>query len=182
MILLLTAPRSGSSVTAAILAAHGVWVGECRPGNENNPTGFFENLELKKLQLRAGNLIHKKRLAEPFEGFEEEVFKLNPKDPWLVKTSALYYKLWENIPHKKVLIRRNPDAIKESGIKTQINKNTQSVDFHNEVLDSLDGFEIWPEKFIKGDYGELKDLFEYLGLDFKPEIADSIINPEYWHF
>ncbi|WP_185962332.1 sulfotransferase [Palleronia caenipelagi] len=45
-------PRSRTSMTMRILAAHGVWVGETMQATSANPHGFFENLVLKNSVLK----------------------------------------------------------------------------------------------------------------------------------
>ncbi|NIZ08520.1 sulfotransferase [Pseudooceanicola sp. HF7] len=45
-------PRSGTSVTTRILAAHGLWLGETIPATSENPTGFQENRRLRETLLK----------------------------------------------------------------------------------------------------------------------------------
>ena len=41
-------PRSGTSLTAGILARGGVWSGNTVPGNKHNEKGYFENVALRE--------------------------------------------------------------------------------------------------------------------------------------
>ena len=47
-ILILSPGRSGSSLVAGIFAKHGVWTGNCHPGNKYNPEGYFENIAIQR--------------------------------------------------------------------------------------------------------------------------------------
>ncbi len=49
-IVVLGCPRSGTSLVAGLLHAHGVWVGDCRAADEHNPRGYFENKAIAKLR------------------------------------------------------------------------------------------------------------------------------------
>ena len=187
-VIILTSPRSGSSLTAGIIANHGVWTGDVMKPSTPCPTGSFENIRLKALQIaHCGRLVHECKLAEKVENWREMVLKVLKEEgyesgPWMVKTSALYYPVWEEFNPKYVFIRREEESIRISGKMSGMNRNLDSIRLHNKVMDELDGFDIWPGKYINGDYTELKKMFDYLGLEFKPGIADELIDKKHWHY
>ena len=45
-------PRSGTSLSAGLLAALGVWTGRTIPGGPANPKGFFENMTIRETILK----------------------------------------------------------------------------------------------------------------------------------
>lgn len=40
--------------------------------------------------------------------------------------------------------------------------------------------EIWPEKFINGNYSEIKETIEWLGLEYKENEINKFIDPKLW--
>ena len=42
------ASRTGTNMLAGIFAAHGFFFGKCRPADDRNPKGYYENLAIYK--------------------------------------------------------------------------------------------------------------------------------------
>ncbi len=85
-LLLLSAGRSGSSMVAGILAAHGIWTGNCRPGNQYNPKGFFENTKIKNhLASSMG-----RDWLKVFANYSQNAFGQEQID-WMLGATYMYY-------------------------------------------------------------------------------------------
>ena len=44
--------RRGTSMVAGLFAAHGVFFGDCKPADENNPRGYFEHPAIPRPKAR----------------------------------------------------------------------------------------------------------------------------------
>jgi len=116
---------------------------------------------------------------------------------------AWYYKgakmclIWPEIhkafPDAKwVIVRRHDEDIVNSCMKTSFMnafkepaKWQEWVDAHKvrfqEMHDAgLNITEVWPTKFVQGDFSEIIALIESLNLEWKEEAVQDFVNPEYW--
>lgn len=184
MISLLHTGRCGSSMIAGIFAAHGVFTGKCRPGNELNQKGFFENIKVKKeLKQRFGfDLLGP--IPEKQSGWMDRVYEIFKEDgytdgPCLVKIGAFYANVWDA---KHIKVRRNLDSIlksyKRSGFlgKYSDAEVLSIVERQIEIMDKIDCPEVWTEDVVHGDYSGLEAAFEYVGVPFNPLLADEFVD------
>lgn len=91
-------PRSGTSFLAGLLAQNGMWVGETIPGDQDNPTGYYENKKMVEITKR---LLKKngRRARSDSDHIEEYTYHPNlykaftrivgKNEPWLYKDSKL---------------------------------------------------------------------------------------------
>jgi len=133
-VLIIGAPRSGTSVTAAILQRCGLWLGETGRGNRDNPKGFFENKRIRqknKAVLHAGgydaagvqplppwnwigNTAHLRETVLIELGFQG----VKPDQPWgfkdpkLLLTWATWLSAWPKA--RIVLVRRDRESVVRS--------------------------------------------------------------------
>lgn len=183
-IVIISAPRSGSSLTAGIFAEHGVFTGTCRPGNPSNPKGFFENIRIcNEISKRFKGYVTAGKPCEPVEGWRGMVEKMLEQEgytggPWLIKHSAMYAPLWYEFDPYFICVKRDKDAVLKSGHKTGYFKaSEESYERHVEIMDSVNGFDVWPEK---GDFEDFQKMLKYCNIE--PEL-DKIIDfyePNYW--
>ena len=112
-IIILGSPRSGTSLTASIFAAHGVWTGTSRDSDQWNPHGYYENILLHVPRLTAGH----------GDGLSTElVYDLITDDgyqggAWLVKHSPLTWRTWRQFSPKWVFVWRDKEEILQSRIR-----------------------------------------------------------------
>ena len=119
-------PRSGTSMTAGILAELGIFTGPTIPGGDANPKGFFENIIIRekiiKGILRAGKFCSLGVKSLPPQNFDKKVNFGNSKSlrdilieiitiqgfnndkPWLIKDAKLTL-MW------RIFNRQFPNAI-----------------------------------------------------------------------
>lgn len=190
-IIVISLPRSGSSMTAGIFAQHGVWVGPHRPPSKENAKGHFESIPLRNEIIRTvGPVVHEGRLAQQISDWPERVERIIRAagyhgGPWLFKGSAMYYPLWLSMRPQFVCVRRNLKAIEVSGKKTGYLKHGRSIPQHIEAMDyvrdHLGGVDVFSDEIVRGNYSSLERAFSACGLDFDPVIADDFVDPSLWH-
>ena len=128
--------------------------------------------------------------------------------PWMYKCvkMSLIWPVWKYaFPRSKWVIvrRRNEDVIyscmntafmtefahketlKEIGYETEKEGWNWWVEFYKkkfvEIVNSgVNVKVIWPEKMIHGDYSELKDVIEWLGLEWNGKAVIDFIEPKLW--
>lgn len=191
-IIIISLPRSGSSMTAGLFAKHGVWVGPYRKGDRHNAKGYFESLPFKHEIIKTvGRIVHKGTLAPKVEGWKQTALNLIRANgyeggPWLVKHSAMYYPLWHEFDAKYICVRRDPESIKASGRASGYLKNADAIQPHinamDYVRDHLGGVDVFTDELITGDYSSLERAFDNCLIDFDPAIANDFIDPSLWHY
>ena len=190
-IIIISLPRSGSSMTAGIFAKHGVWTGPCINADNKNPRGYFESLPFKrKIIEQVGAIVHKGILAQHdpgWPGIARKVIESNGYmgGPWLVKHSAMYYPLWVDMNPKFVCVRRDLQSIERSGQKSGLLRNSAAIQPHVEAMDyvrdNFGGVDVFTDKVVAGDFSSLERAFDHCGIDFDPAIADEFVDPKLWH-
>ena len=133
------------------------------------------------------NLVFRERLE--MEGYEGgQIFYKGAKAclMWPVWAAAFPQARW-------VIVRRKTPEIVESCLRTPFMNAYDKVDgwegwvahhircFAEMRLAPMDIFEIWPGDFIKGDLSEVKNMIQWLGLDWDEDRVVEMISPELWH-
>lgn len=195
-ILVMCMGRSGSSMTAGVLAAHGVWTGTTMRGDRANPRGYFENVEIKKRLIRwAGKDIT--RVYPPVPGWRARAERVVRSDgyvegPWLVKHSVIFHRLWDEFESPRyVLPRRDSEAIFQSVRRTRFHswqsddQLRETIELHQQTLDELrdtrDAVEVDTDAVVRGDLSTLRGAVEFCGLGFDENAAREFIDPSLWH-
>jgi hypothetical protein len=182
-------PRTGSSMTAGILAKHGIWTGDYRSGDKINQKGHFENLNFKRL-VRA----HKKtkiHVNGPFPADKEfltEFLSSNPVEPWLIKGSAMYWKLFEELNPKYICVRRDKDSCMKScknvglyfdGMEKSFDRHMSELDF---LVEDKAGVNVYTDQIINGDFSSLEEAFDLIHIKFDPNKASEFVDRKLWHY
>jgi len=201
-IVILMAPRSGSSMVAGIFAAHGVWVGkDLRTKNEHNQEGFFEHNYLQRLtcSLFPGDEGWNEHVPPSMkQAILDKLVATAQADgyisgPWLYKSEAVQFPLWKGLNPKWVCVRRDADAIFKSSrnsglvgkrstdeqVRKTIQNNVEKMDY---VVENLNGVNVYSDEVIDGDMSSLDRAFQYCGLALDSKKAASCIRPEHWHY
>lgn len=180
-IVVLGTPRSGTSLVSGLLHAHGVWVGTCRPADDINPRGFFENIALRELRLKrrlTRDAVSRVLVREGYGG-----------GPWLVKHTPGYARAWRRFNPMWVLVRRNPDSALASRLACGVYDETveeargviASDNRKMDVLQRRGGIEIWPDDLLSGEWGAFETFLDRIGLSFDGDAAASFLDPALWH-
>lgn len=188
-ILIMMVGRSGSSMIAGIFHEHGVWVGPSRPGDGNNQKGYFENLELKKAVREYGMCFFEEAEFKP--GWKEKVESIIRSQgyeggPWLFKHGAAFHKVWGEFKPKIVKVWRNPDDIFKSYRRSGFMNNysddevKKSIKFHHYIMQNMQGFNVYCDAVVKGDYTSLEIAIKGCGLEYNEQIVKDFIVPEWY--
>jgi len=182
-------PRTGSSMTAGILAQHGVWTGEYRHGDDINAKGHFENLHFKQIVKKYKKTgIHRKPVFDPDQCFLDDFMLIQPTDPWLIKASAKYWRLFDSLDPIYLCVRRDRQETINSckRVKLYFNGIEKSYDEHMYILDEIvrhkNGINIDTQSVIDRDYSSLVEAFDRSGIEFKKKKADEFVDGRLWHF
>lgn len=154
-----------------------------------DPLGVQKIPDIRKLKASL-NLDEIIRALITQQGYEDGQWAY--KD---AKLSLLWPIFLNKFPKARwIVVRRNTDDIVDSCMRTWFMKaHCQDPGFwkiwvdayvaRTELLKTKTALvrEIWPEEFIQGDRKELKQVIEWLGLEYKPAEIDKFINKGYWH-
>lgn len=194
--IIISLPRSGSSMTAGIFAHHGAWYGICKSPDKNNPKGYYENLKAKDFMIKNfGRIVHSGIPAETGKFSREDFEQIilddgypNDGTPWIVKFSAMYFPPWiEAFPEANVVcVRRNKQSIIESGKKSKMLVKEEPIDPHIEMMEwaarEYDAININFENIISGDYTEIELALKEAGLEPDHRIIDDFVDPKLKHY
>ena len=112
--------------------------------------------------------------------------------PWFYKgaKSCLYWYLWHlAYPGAKwVIVRRDADDIAASCMRTSFMRAYRDVvgwlrwvgqhetRFRQMATAGLDVREVWPQKWIDGDFSEIKDTISWLGLEWNEKLVNAFVD------
>jgi hypothetical protein len=194
-IVILTTPRSGSSLVAGLFAAHGVWVGKTIPITSSNPKGNFEGTAVGSvLDRHYGALVGIGECGayQPFCAAEiVEAIRADgyASGPWLWKGSAMYWRAFIDLDPIIVTVRREEEAIKKSNTRCpRLGRRSpaEALVAHRLVLDKLEDYgralRVDSELLIDHDYRQIVAVFHRCGIEFDVSLADYWIEPDLWHF
>jgi hypothetical protein len=173
---------------AWLLHLHGVWIGEAEVTSDpsSNPLVGTENVHFKKYLKEVGHGVS--------VGFREGILKLVDTDGrWLVKT-PLNLRCWEawgsafpgakwilpNRPLKDILSSR--ERLGQLGKRMQIREQISTQEnIYASDLDSM-----WADMNVLCNGGrdgeaEARRVFQFVDIEFKPEIYNDWVQPERWH-
>ena len=120
MFLVISPGRSGSSYVAGKLIKGGIWGGRMRGGNQWNPGGYFENIELHRLVRQwYGTEWASGEFPREQIGWHDKVKRVIESQgytdgPWLFKVGAFYWKTFESFEPTIIKVWRDPDLIYQS--------------------------------------------------------------------
>ncbi len=198
-ILITGAERSGSTFIARILEMCDVWGGECNKMYENieihklnkSNNKFMPETKLINNPFGWENLV--------FDIIKDQGW--NGKD-WMIKGSKLaqYWPIWYySFPNAKwIIVRRRTGDIIQSCIKTgymklfKATENLELLGFENEaqgwlwwihqyenkfvemIQSGLNCKVIWPDRMAIGDYDQVKEMIDWLGLKWNNKVPEVI--------
>lgn len=178
--------RSGTSLTAGLLAKHGVFWGEpsCRPlPDQYNPRGYFEHTELSR-----------RIKTDDFTDWPEAWWRAleadgwNGKTPWGVKRGPRAWP-WVRIlePSLVIVTQRPHGQVQASRARWTGRKNLHDMHVQVELLQKVLDEVACPvvrvntHQLIRGRYRQIKKAFRQLGVSFDKRIAENWIDPTLWN-
>jgi hypothetical protein len=189
-ILIVSAPRCGSSLLAMTLKQSGVFTGITKPGDKYNKYGYFENIEITNIivdLLRKNDAGLGKRYQPVNYNFEIQDFNSKIQSillnegythgKWLYKDPkiALTWKLWNNaFPNAKwIILVRNESETIDSYMRTEFmdayNNKEQWLDYLNkfnqninEIKKQTTFFQLDIKDIINNNSKKIEDLYSFI--------------------
>lgn len=196
-VVVLTMGRSGSSMVAGLLALHGFWTGCCRPGDRHNPRGYFENERLNGAtgRLYRGSIYRDLAPMRPRRLWPRYVAAVLAREgyrggPWLVKTNAFAWPLWEPLDPIWVLVRRDIESTAVSARRhdpdaCELDRWREIVAAHHSemdlVRDRFDGFDVHSPRLVAGYFADLVTVLDACGIALDVPAATRFVEPAFWH-
>ena len=202
-ILITGVERSGSTLIAKILYLCGVNSGQCNGMFENE---LITEYNREFLQVYPLSFPESKELSIPAD-WSSRIDKVGLKNPWMVKSATLarMWSVWDYAyPDAKwLIVRRRTGDVIQSCLKTGYMKtfkdlkNLSSLGFTYEeegwlwwvhqyeakfvemIQAGLNCRIIWPERMVTGNYQQIFETIDWLGLKWNnkiPEIIDPLLN------
>lgn len=213
LVLVTGCPRSGTSLTAGILARLGAFCGDVCGPTKANRKGQFEHKRMKNIitkpYLRSigadplgQNPLPEYPLDIPNDNPFSNIPRVLEEDGWEgdrvgmnkeAKLSLLWPVVQDALPKAKwLIVRRDRDEIIQSCFRTSFmyKRRTRQdwmdwVLFHEErfkeILRNCDAREIWPCKILNGNFSELLDVCDWLGLPFQEDVVVDFCDLKLWH-
>jgi hypothetical protein len=189
-----TIARSGSSLVTGIFGAHGLYVG---PVEKKNPFGYCTN---EHLTIReAVNNISRADPKTRMKSFHHSAGKRHARDiflrdmprdkRWVYKSGVTHFPLFDGLfdDMKHIFVLRNRQSVIESNL-AKGHGNRESTEY---IVNSLSDYTeelgrtypiVHTDEVIAGNYSTLEWAFNYCDIEFQPEIADKLIDPNKWRF
>lgn len=191
--------RSGSSIVAKVIAACDVFIGDVTPMQENTAIKHLIDHYYKEQLLIPENgqnpLPNTRRLPE-FLNLEVSIYNLlrdqgyNGLQSWMLKgfRIAQTWPIWDKTyPNAKwIIVRRRTGDIIQSCLKTGfMNAYSDQVGwlgwiheheklFVEMIEKGLNCKIVWPERMVSGDYQQMQETIEWLGLQWNDSIQEKI--------
>jgi hypothetical protein len=172
-------------MVCGLLAAHGVFFGDCRKPHRGNPRGVFENLWLKHA-VRTGHLGHwpeswyARLRTEGWDGAAPWGAKLLwVRWPLMVKTDLAAVVICRR-PAKDVLASRIRMGWKGS-VEAIVHAYAVMDTFRDHVFD-CPVIDVQTDLVVKtGELEQLHPAFEALGMQMSTRVASEWIDRGLWH-
>jgi len=173
--------RSGTSLIAGIFCLHGVFFGQCREADNNNPKGYFENKKISNIKRQTKSQHVFKR---------EEIHNILVEEGylgglWGVKFLPDSINMWDNFNPTFICCRREIEQNYKSYSRFfNASKPNFTSYYHkmHKAMDKVSDFDIKTKDVVNGDYSSLKKAINSIGLVFDKELTNNFIEKDYWHF
>ena len=204
-ILITGIPRSGTSIVAAVVQQCDVFIGNILKRSMYENHAIRDNI-MKPYFERMGKdpkgqfpLPETKHVTIPAD-WREKVEKLitaqgYSEGTWMYKstTMGLIWPVWHNaFPNAKwIIVRRRTGDVIQSCLKTGYMRAYTDAEgwlgwvheyekrFVEMIEAGVNCKVIWPERMVTGDYQQMKEALEWLGLQWFDELTD-FVDPLLW--
>lgn len=192
-IIILAAPRTGSSMVAGVFAMHGVWTGICRDPDQHNEKGYFENLRIKKyFQVVFPRNVEAPVIPVPVREVMEKALQDEGyiDGPWLWKGSAMYYPTFYEFNPKYVVCYRPTEQIFASlrGHKGLFGKNKTDeellkfIDDHQAMMNMVPGCKVHTWNVAGGDFSSIVHALKFCGIEPDRWKIRDFVDSDLWHY
>ncbi|WP_414433520.1 hypothetical protein ACMG4L_07725 [Alcanivorax sp. IL1] len=168
------ASRSGTSMTAGLFAAHGLWFGPCVEASTINPKGFFESSFLK-LDWHGASLL---ALQVGWRGWLEGH---GAPSNWAVKAGPEWWPVFEIFNPVVVCCYRDMAAIRASRERAGFDLSDRHTERAWELMGKIPGaHSVRPDEFAQGNFSGLQPALDALGIEYSAEAALNWVDPTLW--
>lgn len=209
-ILIVSPPRSGSSLTASILNSFGVFGGDMKKGDKWNKSGYFENIEITNLVIRylqnndinnLGKRFNPRVLNVDVKDFSSKIYEIlenqgmEPTQKWFYKNpkTAVCWRLFDkHYPYAKwIVIERDREELLNSLMRTEFMDAWQTKEewqnfiryydvLMKEIKANCNCFVFNINTMFNGDYSQVEDLLKFVGIDAEL-VLSGIIDKTLWN-
>ena len=175
--------RSGTSMVAGLLAAHGVFFGACKPGDSHNPKGYIEHPAIPLPRASAPGWPGKWWEALERDGWDGRAIwgakQLTTRWRWLLQLQpsviAVTIRPEEEIRASLLRFGKTPGwsrahlAKHRAGMRSLLKAARCSV-----VM-------VHTDEVVRGEFRSILPVFRLLGLRLDEEMALDWIDPALWN-
>jgi hypothetical protein len=176
--------RTGTSLTAGLFVAHGVFFGNTGEGDEFNRKGYFEH----PLLVEAVEGEHANQWPAAWwarlraEGW-------NGKEPWGCKRGPKAWPWAATLDPTVIVITTRPRSQIEASRKRwgRFSQTRRALTKARRQLARIQAETSIPivtvntDAIVKGDYSRILPAFRLLGIPFNQTLADEWIDPSLWN-
>ena len=174
--------RSGTSLVAGLLAAHGVFFGRCKPGDQHNPRGYWEHVSIASPGIIPGDWPERWPGILRSDGWDGV-------SPWGVKHMAGRWRYFRRLAPAVILLTARPVA----DVVASIRRTGWDMDpahvvrLYRRRLRRIRREARCPiitvstPALVAGRSQEFAAVLSLLGLAYRPELAREWIDPRVWH-
>lgn len=191
--------RSGSTIIAKVISYCGAFSGNVTEMQENRAIkNLVDSFYVHQLGIPSNGQNPlpntKTLLIPPYWGRQvnDLIIREQYKEqiPWMYKNAriAQIWPIWNgSYPNAKwVIVRRRTPDIVQSCLKTGFMKafnrsedwlcwvKVQEELFSEMVSAGINYKEVWPERMVKGDFTQMQELIEWLGLEWNEAIPNLV--------
>lgn len=192
VVLVVGCPRSGTTITARVLAAHGMWTGKVDRVLHENLTVREQFIKPYLRSINADPLGQTMLPARDERRGRYPLLRpilldklrseqgLGDPDYLLIKEPKITLMWWiwyHSFPRAYwVIVRRGRKALEESINDTRflrVKNPSEWITRHEEFLEDIESLtennmEVFPEQFLYGDESGLQEVVEWLGMTYNP--------------
>jgi len=168
------ASRSGTSMTAGLFAAHGMWFGPCVDASPINPKGFFESTFLKQDWEGVMDLV---RQVAWSHWLQQNGAPLQ----WAVKAGPEWWPVFEIFDPVVVCCYRDMAAIRASRERAGFDMSDRHTERAWELMGRIPGaHSVRPDEFAQGNFAGFQPALDALGIEYSAEAALNWVDPTLW--
>lgn len=168
--------RSGTSLTAGLFAAHGVWFGPCVQPRGINQKGFFESVFVK-------DCIKGKEFKDFQNRWDSWMAEQKAESLWGVKTGPEYYRLFKPYNPVVVCTSRPLGGILNSRKRAGFKKDWAAIRKASKWIKRLpeSTVVVRPDEIVAGDFSSFEPALHALGLELDKAAAMEWVDPSIWN-
>ena len=164
LVIVLGGSRTGTNLTAGVFAAHGFFFGDCRPANDKNPKGYFENLWAYSNKSKPEQFLT--RLQE--EGWEGQNVGIK---------GGIAMRSWVDALKPDLVVITERDAEEHAASTARVKMGGAWPRWTPEGPYKI----VNTSRLMRGNHSQIADAFAMLGLPYDEGLTNEWIEPSIWN-